>query len=147
MTLGMYNTQLQVLVAPHGSSVPEIDYGIDAITHTVQLTQPQLLCFDFDRPNSTAKFLLDFKNKSHSDPDTMVEIVSVTFEGITADRFKWAGVYTPRYPEPWASTQIDLPVSIPGATHLGWNGRWELEFTVPIFTWIHRTECLGWIYE
>jgi hypothetical protein len=29
---------------------------------------------------------------------------------------------------------------------MGWNGRWELNFRVPIFTWIHQLENLGWIY-
>lgn len=143
----MYNTHLEILLAPHGSAVPEIHYGIDQPTQTLQLVEPQVLTFDFDRAAGPARFVLDFCNKADTDPDTMVEIVRVTFEGITADRFKWAGVYTPRYPEVWAQTQTDLPVTRPRATHLGWNGRWELEFTVPIFTWIHRTECLGWIYE
>ena len=75
-----------------------------------------------------------------------VEIESVTVEGITVDRFKWAGIYTPNYPEPWASTQTNLQPTLQSATYLGWNGRWELPFSVPIFTWIHQTENLGWIY-
>lgn len=69
------------------------------------------------------------------------------FEGMSLDRFKWAGVYFPVYPEPWASTQIDLPKFHKSATYLGWNGQWELEFSVPIFTWIHKLENLGWIYD
>jgi hypothetical protein len=32
-------------------------------------------------------------------------------------------------------------------TYLSWNGKWTLTFDVPVFTWIHRVQNLGWIYD
>lgn len=40
-----------------------------------------------------------------------------------------------------------LPKFQTNATYLGWNGLWVLEFELPIFTWIHKLENLGWIYD
>ena len=31
-------------------------------------------------------------------------------------------------------------------SYLGFNGKWTLTFTVPVFTWIHQTQNQGWIY-
>lgn len=31
-------------------------------------------------------------------------------------------------------------------SYLGWNGMWKFQFEIPIFTWIHKLEGLGWIY-
>ena len=98
------------------------------------------------RPKPTV--ILEFANKTNNTADMAVEIVAVAIEGMTLDRFKWSSRYYPVYPEPWASEQTDpLPEFHPSATYLGWNGRWELEFATPIFTWIHRLENLGWIYS
>ena len=75
--------------------------------------------------------------------DMSVEIASVSFEGMTLDRFKWAGEYYPEYPA-WIT---DGEQVIKQITYLGWNGRWVINFTTPIFTWIHQIENLGWIYN
>ena len=32
-------------------------------------------------------------------------------------------------------------------TYMGWNGQWKLTYSAPIFTWIHKIENLGWIYD
>ena len=75
--------------------------------------------------------------------DMAIEIESVTVEGITLDRLKWAAEYYPDYPDDYPEKK---PIIKP-ATYLGWNGSWVLTFNMPIFTWIHRLENLGWLYE
>jgi len=140
------NTRFSIKLIPHGS--PVITYGLDSARgETLELNAPAELQFDVDLATGPHVFYIDFRNKTNATPEMAVEIDSVTVEGITTDRMKWAGIYTPTYPEPWASTQTDLKPTLPAATYLGWNGRWELPFTTPIFTWIHQIEHLGWIYR
>jgi hypothetical protein len=90
---------------------------------------------------------IEHLNKQPDDPRTALIIRSIKFNDITSDKFVWRGVYTPDYPEPWASEQTNLAQEITNTNYLGWNGIWRLEFTAPIFTWIHGVEDLGWIYR
>jgi hypothetical protein len=110
-------------------------------------------CFGIDQllPAGTQEFVIKFTNKTDSDTtetaDKAVVIDRVQFNGIDSDRFAWAGIYEPTYPEPWYSQQNPLPeLLLKSHTYLGWNGKWTLTFTTPIFTWIHGVEDLGWIY-
>ena len=143
----MFNTQFSIRLKPHGQTHPDISYGVDELTNTLTITQPVTLKFDVNLTEGNHKFCMQFLNKTNDTPDMAVEIESATFEGMTYDRFKWASRYYPIYPEPWASEQQHLEQMIPSATYLGWNGYYEIPFTVPIFTWIHQTENLGWIYS
>jgi hypothetical protein len=97
--------------------------------------------------------LLDIQltNKSAVDPVQAIQIKRVSLNGIVDDKFIWNGTYYPEYPEPWASEQQALgnvlSSKLQGVNYLGWNGLWQLEFTSPVFTWIHKTCALGWIYD
>jgi hypothetical protein len=143
-----YNTRFSIHLRPHGATPPEIRCGINILeAHNLVLNDDIELVYDVDLPVGINRFILEFANKTNATPDMAVEIVDVDFEGMSLDRFRWSGVYFPDYPEPWASTQTNLPTFQKSATYLGWNGQWELEFSVPIFTWIHRLENLGWIYD
>lgn len=142
-----YNTLIEIELEPEGH-YPFISYGIDQFDAQLILKETTTLKFDLDLSCGSHKFMLNFSNKTNSTPELAVKINKVTIEGICVDRFKWAGKYYPNYPEPWASEQKhELPDCIDSATYLGWNGIWELDFTVPIFTWIHKIEHLGWIYD
>jgi hypothetical protein len=141
-----YNTRFTVVLT--GIDRPEITYGIDDdVCNTICINTTVILQFSLDLTTDVHRFFIEFRNKTNDTPDRMVIVDSVAVEGITTDRLKWSGTYTPTYPEPWASTQIDLTPTLAGATQMGWNGRWELSFAVPIFTWLHQTENLGWIYS
>jgi len=141
------DTRFSINLIPHGS--PIITYGIDSAQgETLELNVPVELRFAVDLDVGAHVFYIDFANKTNSTPEMAIEIASVTIEGITVDRAKWAGIYYPNYPEPWASEQTaPLDPVLKSSTFLGWNGRWELEFTTPIFTWLHKLENLGWIYN
>ena len=105
------------------------------------LTHPEEFEFDFVA-NDQVTVQIHHIDKLDSDSDTAVEIVSVSFFGITNPQFVWAGVYTPNYP-----SHVTGPGELPGQTYLGWNGVWKLEFSVPVFTWIHQKLNLGWLYQ
>lgn len=97
------------------------------------------------------KLSVVFDNKTNNDKNLYVTVDCVAFEGIVISDLASHGVYCPEYPEPWATEQTDLgnrlASELLGITELGWNGTWRLNFTVPIFTWIHQVEHLGWIYD
>lgn len=143
------NVNFSVNVKPHGLVSPIITYGIDnTIINQIILDEATVINVDTDLSNGSHIFFIEFKNKTNDTPDMAVEIESVTFEGFTLDRFKWSNRYYPDYPEPWASQQTEpLPEYQKSATYLGWNGSWKLEFDMPVFTWIHKLENLGWIYD
>lgn len=145
----MYNIQICVEVEPIAvNNSPIIAYGSNNNKpKIVKLERLTKLDFSNDYLFGENTIWIDFFNKKSNDPSTAIEIKYVIIEGIVVDRFKWAAKYTPKYPEPWASTQTNLESVIESATQLGWNGRWELAFTAPIFTWIHQLEHLGWLYE
>ena len=145
-----YNVEFSIQLKPHGSTNPIITYGFKHLdeVNTLTLIDTTTLSFEIDLPKGPIFFYINFDNKTNETADMAVEIESVTFEGMTLDRFKWSNKYYPDYPEPWASEQSEpLPKVRQSATYLGWNGRWELEFETPVFTWIHRLENLGWIYS
>jgi hypothetical protein len=143
----MSNTIIDITVIPHGVTKPIITYGIDDCSiNTLGLKEATTLNFCTDLSKGEHTIFIEFVNKTNFTPDLAIEISSVTIEGMTMDRFKWAGKYYPKYPEPWASAQQDLPKVRDAMTYLGWNGRWTLTFSVPIFQWIHKVEHLGWIY-
>lgn len=146
-----YSTQFSIELRPHysGSNAPYIEYTFNGQKQRIPLlSSSTILSFSPDLDAGAHEFVLDFYNKTDETPDMAVEIVNVSFEGMSLDRFKWNSRYYPRYPEPWASEQLQpLPEYQESATYLGWNGRWELYFETPIFTWIHKLENLGWIYN
>lgn len=144
-----YSTRFSVHLRPHGTVAPKVQCGInDFDSDILVLKKDTEVVYDVELPIGRHRFVLNFANKTNTTPDMAVEIAAVTVEGITVDRFKWAGVYYPDYPEPWASEQTaPLLPTLLSSTYLGWNGQWELEFSVPVFRWIHTTEHLGWIYD
>ena len=144
-----FNLELDLVIQPRWwRTKPVISYGIDELTiNTIQVTDTCNLRLAYPLAPGEHNVWVEFKNKDYNDCilpdlDMAVEIQSVSIEGMTLDRFKWAGEYYPDYPD-WLANQ--QPV-IKSATYLGWNGRWVLPFTTPIFTWIHQLENLGWLY-
>ena len=143
-----YNTEFKIQLQSHGDTPVHIRHGLGDTDSDLIITGSEILRLGHDLFAGPQKFILDFHNKTDADPAQALEIVSVSFEGFTLDRFKWNSRYYPAYPEPWASEQTEpLPEYQSSATYLGWNGRWILYFDVPVITWIHKLENLGWIYD
>ena len=132
---------------------PEINIGINDDIERIILQDNQRFHYEFTT-NNTATLSVELLNKTDADTvpdkglDKAVVIESVSFFDIKDDRFVWLGEYRPEYPEPWYSEQTVRPESLlKSHTYLSWNGKWTLTFTVPVFTWIHRVQNLGWIYD
>jgi hypothetical protein len=72
--------------------------------------------------------------------DQLLHIKSIEIDEIEIGALVYSGLYTPRYPEPWASQQRQLgnalPKSFKNVTTIGHNGRWELGFTSPFYMWL-----------
>lgn len=134
---------------------PQIRIGIDNLMSNMTLTDTTTINFEVDAVKK-CKLTVEFLNKTNQDTildqnlDKAVLIESINFFGISDPKFAWAGIYEPEYPEPWATQQRNLGVvlhpQITNCTYLAWNGKWTLTFDVPVFTWIHKVQDLGWIY-
>jgi len=132
--------QLSVTLRPIGQ--PWVKISANGITQTQQLTTIKDFVFEFTASNNSS-LVVEHYDKDSADVDTAVEIVNVGFFGITDPRFVWAGVYYPYYPEHYP----DKTSPLMGHGYLGWNGVYRLEFSVPVFTWIHQVQNLGWLYQ
>jgi hypothetical protein len=150
----MYPVKLDVhLRSIWHDTPPVINIGINNDIQQVILTDNQTFHYEFMADN-TATLTVELLNKTDADTipdkglDKAVVIESVSFFDIADDRFAWAGEYCPEYPEPWYSQQIVKPAPLlKSHTYLSWNGKWTLTFDLPVFTWIHRVQNLGWIYN
>ncbi len=127
-------------------SIP-VKIGINDNLTVTNIQGPTTINFEFVANNTNALNIEMFDKKDNE----AVIIEQVDFFGISDPRFAWAGVYEPKYPEPWATEQrnqgIVLESHLSPHTYLSWNGKWTLTFEVPIFTWIHQIQNLGWIYS
>ena len=72
--------------------------------------------------------------------DQLLNIKSIEIDEIDLGGLVYDGVYTPQYPEPWATQQIkagvDLPASFKSVTRMGHNGVWSFEFQSPFYMWL-----------
>jgi hypothetical protein len=70
----------------------------------------------------------------------LLHIKSIEIDEIDIGALVYEGVYTPKYPEPWATQQKQvgniLPQSFKNVTKIGHNGRWELSFESPFYMWL-----------
>ena len=151
-----YPVKLAVTVRPiWHADAPEIRIGINDNLTPVTLTETTVFEFEF-LADKDSELTIEFLNKIDSDTvpnlnlDKAVVVETVSFFNISDPKFVWAGVYYPVYPEPWATEQknqgIILDKELKYHNYLSWNGKWKLKFDVPVFTWIHRVQDLGWIY-
>jgi len=120
---------------------PEIRVGPNGDLSLHTLTETRDFGFKF-YSQTPCTLQVEFLNKHPNDTviesnlDKAVIIESVSFFGITDPKFVWAGIYHPVEKDP-----------MPSHTYLSWNGMWTLDFEVPVFTWMHRIQSLGWIYQ
>jgi len=150
MNIREYNVNIDVLIKPiWHTDPPTIRIGVNGDYDTMSITQDTWLNYKYATIESTGKLQIEFFGKS--DADTIVEtnqdkaiiVDQIRLNGIYRPSFVWQGEYRPTYPVHLCNE----PEVLYSHTYLGWNGVWTLEFTVPVFTWIHKVENLGWIHE
>lgn len=141
-----YPVRISVTLQP--VQTPWVQVSVGPHCREQQLTETTEFCFDFDWPQGACSLIVDHCHKHAHDAHTAVIVQRIELFGITDPKFVWAGEYRPTYPEPWRSQQTTVPPAVlPQHNYLGWNGRWQLNFEVPVFVWMHRTLDLGWLYQ
>ena len=72
--------------------------------------------------------------------DQLLHIKSMEIDEIDLGALVYEGVYTPQYPEPWASQQrqagVELQESFKNVTSMGHNGKWAFRFESPFYMWL-----------
>lgn len=123
----------------------------DQLMFSGQINQQTTIDHQWQLSRGTHCLTICYTDKSPTDPTQAIVISSLAFNGIVDKRFVWTGQYRPEYPEPWATEQRHQGTELVGVLHntdyLGWAGTWKLEFTAPVFTWMHQIKNLGTIYD
>ena len=72
--------------------------------------------------------------------DQLLNIKYMEIDEIDLGALTFEGVYTPEYPERWATQQrnkgVSLPKSFKNVTQMGHNGIWTFNFTSPFYMWL-----------
>jgi hypothetical protein len=141
------HTKIAIVLTPIlNKTPPDVFVSVPGSVVRETLWDTKTIELEFDAPVGWVEVV--FMNKPELDHDMAVIVDRVEFFGVSDPKFVWAGVYTPKYPEPWYSEQAEKPpAQLPQQNYMGWNGTWRLDFSVPVFTWMHKTMNLGWIYQ
>jgi hypothetical protein len=135
-----YLVNVKVRLTPVGR--PWIKISAGNSVQSQQLINTTTFEFNFHVKNA-GQIIVEHFDKSDLDPTTAVIIDSISFFNIEDPKFVLAGIYYPDYPKHYDNKIAQLFEQ----NYLGWNGRYILDFTVPVFTWMHKTQNLGWIYN
>jgi hypothetical protein len=91
------------------------------------------------RSNKTTKQTI-VNEKGDILKDQMLHIKHIEIDEIDIGALVYEGVYTPEYPEPWASQQksagTELPETLKNVTQMGHNGEWRFLFKSPFYMWL-----------
>lgn len=137
------------------ANIPLITIRFEEETvYTGDLIRPSVFSIQRNLLPGSYSVSIDFLNKTDKDTvlekdlDMAVVIDRIEFNKISKPKFVWEGEYRPIYNPEWVEQQTVVPSAVlKNINYLGWNGTWRLNFTVPIFTWIHKTLNYGWIYD
>lgn len=131
------DTRISVLLKPIGTPRCKITVGDQSQDLVLDKdTWVELTC------STSGTLKIEHHGKADKDPITAVLVEEIKFNGITDPKFVWSGMYYPTYPK-----HLTGDAELKYHNYLSWNGVWVLDFTLPIYTWIHKTLDLGWIYD
>lgn len=72
--------------------------------------------------------------------DQLLHTKSIEIDDIDIGGLIYEGVYTPTYPEPWATQQknagVELQESFKNVTKMGHDGEWKFTFSSPFYMWL-----------
>ncbi len=140
MATKIYPVDIEILLKPVGQ--PRCRISIDDQRQNLVIEQETWVKL-FYQGHSTARLSIEQYGKLDLDPSTALIIDEIKFNSISSPKFIYQGTYYPNYPK----HLLDSDKVLPHQNYLSWNGVWHLDFTVPIYTWIHKTLDLGWIYD
>jgi len=129
-----YHCKVEVLLEPIG--YPTVEVICNNQVKTMRLfRESSWVNFEFEQIAGPLQLTVEHRDRAPSDGVTAVEIKSVKINGIESPRILYQGLYHP----------IGMPAR--RTTYIDFNGVWVLDFAVPVYTWIHKTQGLGWIYD
>ena len=135
---------------PHAEIlIDDRSYFKGDITGTEQ--KPEVVEFEKELDENTEyNLIIKRSGKGHSQTvvndkgdilkDQMLHIKGIEIDEIDIGALVYDGVYTPSYPEPWASQQheagVELKKSFKNVTQMGHNGEWKFTFNSPFYIWL-----------
>lgn len=122
------------------------DVTVGYVTKMIKLDQEQWIEIMIHPDRGTE---VDITVKHHgkteeeyiSGKDLAVVVEEIEINGISDPRFIWQGKFYPVYPR-WEEDKGAIDTN-----YLGFNGDWRLTISIPAYTWIHKIQSLGWIYD
>jgi hypothetical protein len=140
MAIKIYPVDIEIVLNPVGT--PKCRISLDDQRQDITVDKEMQIKL-FHQGYSKARLTIEHYGKAELDPTTALIINEIKFNGISNPKFVYQGVYYPNYPKHLIGNDAVLPHK----HYLSWNGVWQLEFTLPIYTWIHKTLDFGWIYD
>jgi hypothetical protein len=135
---------------PHAEIlIDDKSYGNKPITGTSE--KPDVIEFEHDfEENKEYSLIIKRTNKimgqtkvdgkGEMTADQLLHIKSIEIDEIDIGSLVFEGVYTPIYPEPWATQQAnagnELPKTLKNVTQMGHDGEWRFTFTSPFYMWL-----------
>jgi len=126
-----YAVRVSVLLEPVGTPDVAITCGGEIVE--VILSEPTW--FDFSYTQDAGPSQLTVEHRNRQDYVTAVIVKTVKLNDIENSQNIYQGMYYPNNMDAKSTNYVD------------WNGTWVLDFTVPVYTWLHKTQNLGWIYD
>jgi hypothetical protein len=139
MAIKIYPVDIEILLKPVGK--PKCRISLNDQRQDLTVEQEYWVKLFYQGYGST-RLSIEHVGKADLDPSTALIVEQIKFNEITSPKFVWAGIYSPNYPK-----HISGDPELKYHNYLSWNGVWNLDFTLPIYTWIHKVEDLGWIYD
>jgi hypothetical protein len=128
-----FKVKIEVLLDPVGT--PDVTVTCNNQIQELIVTKPTWISFEFVSLSSECELIVEHRNRHPHDGITAVIVKSIVLNGIASPKAIYRGVYYPQNQERIIEN------------YLSWNGVWILSFSVPVYTWIHQVENLGWIYD
>lgn len=134
-----------VLNAEYILDPPNIGVYVDNDLLYSGILEKQTL-YNYDKNVNEGNHCIDVYFYDDHDQDKSVIVKSIKFFDIESELFIYNGIYTPIYAYDYISGDDKIDKTPQTYGYMGWKGKWHLDFSVPIFTWLHEVEQLGWIY-
>ena len=140
MAIKIYPVDIDIVLKPVGE--PKCRISIDDQRQDLTVDKEMQIQL-FHQGHGQARLTIEHYDKAELDPTTALIIEEIKFNGISSPKFVYQANYYPTYPKHLIGNDVVLPHK----NYLSWNGIWILEFALPIYTWIHKVEDFGWIYD
>jgi hypothetical protein len=127
----IHKVKVSVLLEPVGT--PDVVVICNDQRHELIVVEPLWIDFLYDKEQGPSSITVEHRNRQ--DNVTAVIIKAVKLNDLEHIQNIYQGIYYPNGMEPKRDNYV------------AWEGIWVLDFTVPVYTWMHQTQGLGWIYD